>query len=174
LTFGFTNPVLAGDGCSGGGFLTDDGPDADAAVFAVVVAARGVAVFSGCVAFRSGVLADSFGAVAVAGLFWGFETVGDFADFVAALFDVLTGASVFGAAALLPVAVLFGASLATVFPFALSFSPPVPFRLSLEALPITADLSVGPPTAIFVFGSSMSTVLSGFSGGAWALPLGVF
>jgi hypothetical protein len=79
---------------------------------------------------------------------------------------VVTG---FGAAALLPLALLDDVgSLAGSLPL-LSF--PNPPLGKIEPLPVTADLSVGPPTAIFVFGSSTSILLSGFIGGASALEL---
>jgi hypothetical protein len=173
LTFGFTNPVLAADGCSGGGFFADDGPDVDVeAGFVVLALALGADVFSGCAAFFSGVLLGSFGVV-VAGLLRGFATVGDLVGFATVLVEVLTGVTVFPAD-LLPLAAGLEGSLGTALLLPLSFSLPVPFKVSplggIGLVPVTAALSVGPPRAIFVSTSSSSTFLSGFIGGAKALP----
>lgn len=179
LTFGLTKPVLAAAGCRVGGFFADDGPDVDVVAdpgFAALVLAFEADAFSGCETFFSGVLLRGFG-VAVAGLFEGLDTVGDFVGFAAVLPVVLTGATDFPVDLPALAAGLEG-SLATAFPFplSLSFSLLVPLGDApaggIGLVPVTADLSVGPPTAIVVFTSSSSTVLSGFIGGAKALPLG--
>jgi hypothetical protein len=179
FTFGFTKPVPAVVGCSAGGFLADDVPDVKEAadfVDAVLVLAFGAVLFSGCPAFFSAALPASF-TVAVAGLLIGFVAVGDLVGFAAVLPAVFTGATVLFADFVVLTAGL-GCSLAPVLLLSLLFSLLIPFEVlpvpGTRLSPVIADLSVGPPTAIVVLTSSSSTVLSGFIGGAKALPFGDF
>lgn len=143
LGLGLTNPLLEGDGWSGGGLLMD----ADPGSLAELIAGLEISVFSGCRALRSGVFAGRLDVDVVAGLLGALLTVGDLAGLAV---DLLAGGAARGFGGAL-VVVLVAAGFATSLPLAFSFSLPlvVPFTSSasaveVEPLPEATGLSAAP------------------------------